>query len=386
MRKAAMVLLTIWLALALETMATAQASNDVIGRVRRMVEEVQAASYPELPALPAPKDAKIEIKLFDSSSDYFQTRFTFTSFLFKKRLRYLLRVNRKLFADGVPEDGLRSILAHELGHVVYYRSRNRLALLGLVRLVCKGFTAHFERRTDLEAIQRGYGDGLKSYRLWLYRQISPGKIEEKKRNYFSPLEIDALQLRLRAQPELMRQWRKHPPRSLEEIEHSTSLPNHRSLPAASRDSSTWSGFHKSSPLLEQMAQAVDSDKISCICNRSPRIDLVAGSQPEQRRGKNELIIPDGSSKSRIGSNEQFLAGFQSPRISKRMPCPAAKLLIEEAQNQSANKRPATNRARLARWACLARDSWPGRLTCEGRLPARVYFLHKPSNEAVLFSS
>jgi hypothetical protein len=218
MRKAAMVLLTIWLVMALETMAAAQASNDVLGRVRRMVEEVQSASYPEL------IDAKIVIKLFDSSSDYFQTRFTFTSFLFKKRLRYLLRVNRDLFADGVPEDGLRAILAHELGHIVYYKSRNRLALLGLVRLVCKNFTARFERGTDLEAIQRSYGDGLKSYRLWLYGQIPPGKIEEKKRNYFSPPEIDALQLRLRAQPELIKQWRKHPPRSLEEIERSTSVP------------------------------------------------------------------------------------------------------------------------------------------------------------------
>jgi hypothetical protein len=215
MRKAAMILLTISLALTAETIAAAKTSDDVIGRVRRVVEEIKAASYPELTHL---KDAEIQIRLFDSSSDYFQTRFTFTSFLFKKRLRYLLRVNRKLFDDGMPEDGLRAILAHELGHVVYYKSRNRLALLGLVRLVCKGFTARFERGTDLEAIQRGYGNGLKSYRLWLYGQIPAKKIEEKKRNYFSPAEIDALQLRLRAQPELIKQWREHPPRSLEELE------------------------------------------------------------------------------------------------------------------------------------------------------------------------
>lgn len=215
MRKAAMILLTISLALIAETTAAAQTSDDVIGRVRRIVEEIKTASYPELAHL---KNSEIEIKLFDSPSDYFQTRFTFTSFLFKKKLRYLLRVNRKLFADGMPEDGLRAILAHELGHIVYYKSRNRLALLGLVRLACKGFTARFERGTDLEAIQRGYGNGLKSYRLWLYGQIPPNKLEEKKRNYFSPAELDALQLRLRAQPELMKQWRKYPPRSLKELE------------------------------------------------------------------------------------------------------------------------------------------------------------------------
>lgn len=188
--------------------------DDIAKRVRKLVEEVTTASYPELTS------AGIEIKLFDSRSDYFQSRFTFTSYLFRKRLRYLLKVNRRVFADGAPEDGVRAILAHELAHVLFYHSRNRLALLGLVRLVSKGYTAHFERGADLVAIERGYGDGLKSYRAWLYMHIPPNKIEEKKRNYFSPAEIDALQLALRNHPELMKRWHQHPPRSLVEIERS----------------------------------------------------------------------------------------------------------------------------------------------------------------------
>ncbi|HMX29306.1 MAG TPA: M48 family metalloprotease, partial [Blastocatellia bacterium] len=159
MRKAAMMFAAIWLMLTLT--ASAQVNDDTISRVRRIVEEVRAASYPEL------KTAEIEINLFDSPSDYFQTRFTFTSYLFRNRLRYVLRVNRKLFSAGTPEDGVRAILAHELGHIVYYRTRNRLALLGLTRLACRDFAARFERGTDLEAIARGYGEGLKSYRLWL---------------------------------------------------------------------------------------------------------------------------------------------------------------------------------------------------------------------------
>jgi hypothetical protein len=191
----------------------------MLERVRRIVEEVKAASYPEL------NGAEIEIKLFSSPSDYFQTRFTFTSFLFKKRLRYLLKVNRNLFARNVPDDGLRAIIAHEFGHIVYYREHHRIELLGLVRLACSRFTVRFERATDLEAIARGYGDGLKSYRWWLYNHIPANKLEEKKRNYFSPVEIDALQLKLRAQPELLKQWRKAPPRSLEEIEGTTRPPS-----------------------------------------------------------------------------------------------------------------------------------------------------------------
>ena len=189
--------------------------DSVIERVRRIVEEIKIASYPELANL---KNAEIEIKLFDSPSDYFQTRFTFTSFLFKKRLRYMLRVNRNLFASNAPDDGVRAIIAHELGHVVYYKARNRIQLLGLARLACKGFTARFERATDLRAISRGYSDGLKSYRLWLYRQIPAKNVMEKRRNYFSPAEIDALNLKLRAQPKLMEKWLKAPPNSLEKIE------------------------------------------------------------------------------------------------------------------------------------------------------------------------
>src|SRR5689334_7765114 len=139
MRRTMMILLA---ALILTIVARAGASDDaVIARVRQVVEEVKATSYPEL------KDAQIEIKLFDSPSDYFQTRFTFGSYLFKNRLRYLLKVNRDLFTNGVPEDGMRAIIAHELGHFVYYKSRSRAKLLGLIRLAGGGFTAQFERAT-----------------------------------------------------------------------------------------------------------------------------------------------------------------------------------------------------------------------------------------------
>lgn len=213
MRKASMVLAVVGLTLfAACSVMAAPADDLVIEKVRRVVEEVKAASFPQL------RNAEIEIKLFDSPSDYFQSRFTFTSFLFGKRLRCFLLVNRKVFADGVPEDGLRAVIAHELGHALYYKSRNRLKLIGLVRLVGKGFTARFERATDLEAITREYAEGLKSYRRWLYARISANKLGEKKRNYFSPEEIDAIQLKLRAQPELLKRWLLYPPRSLVEIE------------------------------------------------------------------------------------------------------------------------------------------------------------------------
>ncbi len=216
MRKALMVLLAIGLTLLLQNGVMAKSADDVtVEKVRRIVEEVKAASFPQL------RNTEIEIRLFDSRSDYFQTRFTFTSFLFGKRLRCLLKVNRNVFADGVPEEGLRAVIAHELGHALYYKSRNRLKLIGLVRLVGKSFAARFERATDLQAIAFGYAEGLKSYRRWLYARIPAGKLAEKKRNYFSPEEIDAIGSKLRAQPEMLKQWLRHTPRSLSEIEGAT---------------------------------------------------------------------------------------------------------------------------------------------------------------------
>ena len=180
-------------------------------RVRRLTAEVAAASFPELTG------SEITIQWFDAEADFFQTRFTFTGFLGRKKLRYLLRVNRRLLSQPPPEIALRAVIAHELGHILYFQARRRLQLLGLVRLLAPAFTARFERRTDLQAIARHYGEGLKVYREWLYRRIPPGKLAEKQRNYFSPAEIDALLQRLRAEPEKLRGWLQRPPRSLAEI-------------------------------------------------------------------------------------------------------------------------------------------------------------------------
>lgn len=152
-------------------------------RVRQLVDEVRMAAYPEL------QRVEIKIQLFDSPSDYFQTRFTFTSFLFQAKLRYVLRVNRRLFAQPAPDEALRAVIAHELAHILYFKARPQLQLLSLVRLVSPDFTAGFERRTDLQALARHYGPGLKAYRQWLYQQVPADKLAEKQRNYFSPAEI-----------------------------------------------------------------------------------------------------------------------------------------------------------------------------------------------------
>jgi hypothetical protein len=100
------------------------------------------------------------------------------------------------------------------------RRGNRIRLLGLTRLLSKNFTAHFERWTDLQAISRGYGEGLKSYCQWLYQNAPPNKLQEKYRDYFSPEEIDAILVRIQRRPQLLGYRFKHIPGNLKELRSS----------------------------------------------------------------------------------------------------------------------------------------------------------------------
>lgn len=187
------------------------AQTNTIQKTQKIVNEVLEKSYPEL------KSKKIEIQTFKSESDYFQSRFSFGKMLALQKMRYIIFVNPKVFEKNAPESGIRSIIAHEIAHVLYYSKRNRFELIGLARLSSKDFTQKFERGADLEAIARGYGDGLKDYRNWLYQNIPAKNLEEKKRNYFSPEEIDLILEILQKKPETIEKWRKNVPRNKAEI-------------------------------------------------------------------------------------------------------------------------------------------------------------------------
>ena len=153
----------------------------------RLVRDIQSSSFPEL----AKRD--IRVRPFASYSDYFQARFSIARFILGRPMRYVIRVNSGAALLTAPEEGRRAIVAHELAHLTYYARGNRLHLLGLLRYPGKGFRERFEKRADTEAVRRGYAQGLKQYRVWLYQHIPPGALQEKKRDYLSPDEIDALQ-------------------------------------------------------------------------------------------------------------------------------------------------------------------------------------------------
>jgi len=185
--------------------------------ITSLVTQIRHSSYPQLARI------DLRVKTFHSNADYFQTRLSLSRFVLLRRMRYFVEVNLDLFSRQAPAQGVCAILAHELVHVASLSQGNRLRRFGLVRLISKGFSRKFERRTDLEAIHLGYGDGLKAYRAWVYANIPSASLVEKRKRYFSPEEISSLQEGLKRNPELLAYWRKHVPLSLPEI---TSSPGY----------------------------------------------------------------------------------------------------------------------------------------------------------------
>ena len=190
--------------------------KSAVAETKKIVAEIVNNSYPEL------QDAQISVKIFHSRSDYFRSRFSFSRFLIFRGLHFLLQINPQVFDKNAPENGIRAIIAHELAHAAYYKRHNRFELLGLINLQSKSFTARFERGADLQAIKRGYGAGLKDYREWLYNNIPATKIAAKKRDYFSPEEIDLILNAIKEKPGLIDYLIKNVPRNLAEIQSSVN--------------------------------------------------------------------------------------------------------------------------------------------------------------------
>jgi hypothetical protein len=59
---------------------------------------------------------------------------------------------------------------------------------------------------------------LIAYRTWLYDHIPLNKLAEKRRDYFSPEEIDAIVTAAAQNPDLFDYWLHHVPMDLADIQ------------------------------------------------------------------------------------------------------------------------------------------------------------------------
>ncbi len=124
------------------------------------------SAYPEL------KDVKIDMILTDKGAPMESNFDLWTMFVpGKKNRQYkiLLREGEAsfdpIFMKNLPLDAQVGILAHELGHVVYYHERNLLKIgkWGLKYLNDPEFRATHERTTDLMPVYHGLGSQIWQY-------------------------------------------------------------------------------------------------------------------------------------------------------------------------------------------------------------------------------
>src|SRR4051812_18976780 len=93
-------------------------ADDAVEKTRQLIREITDKSYPEL------KNAKIEVKTFHSDSDYFRSQFSFSRYLTMQKMHYIIYVNPEVYTKKAPENGIRSIVAHELAHALYFKNHN----------------------------------------------------------------------------------------------------------------------------------------------------------------------------------------------------------------------------------------------------------------------
>jgi hypothetical protein len=187
------------------------AASHVATLAAPLVQQLIAARFAQL------EHKEVRVRTFNSDYEYFRTRFSLSRFFLFRRMRYFVEVNPRLLGLSPPADGVCAILGHELTHIASMSHGNRLRLFGLVRLASSNYMTRFERRADLEAIRRGFAPGLKDYRRWIYSNVPAGKVARKKRDYFTPEEIDALVARIGQDPTLMDQWMRHVPLNEQDI-------------------------------------------------------------------------------------------------------------------------------------------------------------------------
>jgi hypothetical protein len=158
-------------------LATATLAAAPPDKIVQLAREVRVSSFPDLDGV------RIQFRSLRSSSDYFRSLPAVRG--------YFILISDNPVLDTAPPEAIKAILAHEFEHICWYRSRSRWKLAGLVRLLKTSYQRRWETDTDFRTIRRGYGTGLRDYRLWLYRHVAPAVAVRKKRIYLTPDEITA---------------------------------------------------------------------------------------------------------------------------------------------------------------------------------------------------
>ncbi|MCB9797711.1 MAG: hypothetical protein H6741_33895 [Alphaproteobacteria bacterium] len=154
--------------------------------LRALLALAQAQAWPEL------EGVEVSLETAPMSGDYFVASLDLSTLDDPPReRRYRVNFNVQVLEDPPSYAAVGAILAHELSHVHDYTGMEAEAMADFALWYAQADTAEYERATDLAAMERGCAQGLLEYRLWLYAHVDAETLEEKRRVYWTPEEIEA---------------------------------------------------------------------------------------------------------------------------------------------------------------------------------------------------
>jgi hypothetical protein len=160
------------------------------------MKEYESASLIALSYFPELKDDGIKFKISSINSTA-QTTLTFFSLFKKMNKQYIIYINDNIQKTGMllcqaPFDAQVAAIAHELAHVMDFKSRN---FLGMTRwggnYLFEKSIAKIERRTDKIVIEHGLGWQLYKWTDFVLNNSASDKryLKMRRERYLLPNEI-----------------------------------------------------------------------------------------------------------------------------------------------------------------------------------------------------
>ncbi len=157
-----------------------------VGNKKVLPKNFEKAALLALAHYPQLKNVPVIFELNDESAPM-EATFVFGSLFGIGERKYRIRLNigsntglDEILLYSLPFDAQVGILAHELGHVVYYDQLNlfQIAKWGIMYLIDEDFRSTHERSTDLMPIYHGLGWQIYDYAYYIRHDDSTKNLYE----------------------------------------------------------------------------------------------------------------------------------------------------------------------------------------------------------------
>lgn len=176
----------------------------IIGDNKGLPEGFEVAAAIACSAFPQLKDVNIDMILTPGGAPMEATVYIGSLFGSRKNRRYKILLNDAkdsyfdpILLRSLPFDAQVGVIAHELGHVVYYHELNLLEFgkWGLKYLKDDRFRALHERSTDLMPVYYGLGSQIYQYAWYVRHDPSCRSLYESEKDFIDKYYMTDIELR-----------------------------------------------------------------------------------------------------------------------------------------------------------------------------------------------